>query len=323
MKEKEIKQQSTLDSIIEFVFLLMVVFLVRTFIFGLYVVPTGSMETTMLVGERFFADKLSYNFRKPRHGEIIAFNDPEFKYSTHPIKRLFERYMWGPANWTKRVIGIPGDTIRGVIEDGKPVIYRNGEKLDEPYVNKYPLVHMWKQDVHALRGEIEAEVHKMMRNRTIDRSAIDYYIMQRLAHETTWRSYDPSKGYDKQEFYCINQNNLFKDEDGALELRVPGTAILPKNGQFSPDESRNNWTKSDVFFVQLKEGEYWCMGDNRLGSHDCRFFGPIKEEEIHGRIVFCIFSIDTDESWWIFDLIKHPIDFWFHMRWSRCLSFVR
>jgi len=63
--------------------------------------------------------------------------------------------------------------------------------------------------------------------------------------------------------------------------------------------------------------EYWCMGDNRLGSLDCRFFGPIKEQEIHGRIVFLIWSIDSNEAWWIVDLIKHPINFWSRVRWSR------
>src|SRR5436190_10870650 len=104
IKDHEKKQQSFIDSVIEFIFLLLVVFLVRTFIFGLYQVPTGSMETTMLVGERFFADKFSYNFRKPRHGEIIAFNDPEFSYGQSWFKKLFQRYVWGPSNWTKRVI---------------------------------------------------------------------------------------------------------------------------------------------------------------------------------------------------------------------------
>ena len=39
------------------------------------------------------------------------------------------------------VIGVPGDHIKGVIEDGKPVVYVNGKKLDEQaYINKYPLI---------------------------------------------------------------------------------------------------------------------------------------------------------------------------------------
>src|SRR5580700_2099018 len=110
-----------LASLKEFVFLLFVVIVIRIFIFGLYQVPTGSMETTMLVGERFFADKLSYFFRSPRRGEVIAFNAPNFKYSANPIIYILQQYVlgpvyipslgqinWGPDNWTKRIIGLPG-----------------------------------------------------------------------------------------------------------------------------------------------------------------------------------------------------------------------
>jgi signal peptidase I len=312
------KKQSLLSSIFELAYLLLIVFLVRTIGFGLYQVPTGSMETTMLVGERFFADKLSYNFRKPRHGEIIAFNDPEFKYSDSPAKKLFERYVWCPSNWTKRVIGVPGDTIRGVIEDGKPVVYRNGAKLDEPYINKYPLIRSWRHSISDLKEQIEQELQEMARGRKLDQAAVDRYLMQRLAQETmSPRSYDTTAPADKQPFYDIKDDCIMRDEQGNPELIMPGNPIMPKNGKTTPDETRNNWTRSDVFFITLGADEYWCMGDNRLGSHDCRFFGPIKEQEIHGRIIFRIWSIDSDESWWIVDLIKHPINFWERVRWSR------
>jgi signal peptidase I len=323
-KEHKSKQQSLFSSITEFAFLLLVVFLVRTFGFGLYQVPTGSMETTMLVGERFFADKLSYNFRKPRHGEIIAFNDPEFKYSHNPVMNLFQHYVWGPSNWTKRVIGLPGDIIRGTIEDGKPVVYRNGEKLDEPYINKHPLIRCFRQNINVLIKQIEKDVQDMAHGYKLDRTTIDQYVMQRLSQEALApRSYDLSKPYDKQPFYDIKEDRIIRDEQGNPELIVPGTPITPKNGKTTPDETRNNWTRSDVFYLKLGADEYWCMGDNRLGSHDCRFFGPIKEKEIHGRIVFLIWSIDSDESWWIVDLIKHPVDFWSRVRWSRFFQIMK
>jgi signal peptidase I len=310
----EKKKQSLQSSIIELAYLLLIVFLVRTFGFGLYQVPTGSMETTMLVGERFFADKLSYNFRTPRHGEIIAFNGPEFKYSSNPLMKLFQRYVWGPDNWTKRVIGVPGDTIRGVIEDGKPVVYRNGVKLDEPYINKYPLIYLSRHT----KAQIMKEIEEMAGGYKLDHAAVEQYVEQRLKQDRVPpRSYDSSVAYDDQPFYDIDENRIVRDAQGNPELLVPGTAIMPKNGKTSPDETRNNWTWSDVFFIKLGPDEYWCMGDNRLGSHDCRFFGPIKEQEIHGRIVFRIWSIDSNESWWIVDLIKHPINFWQRVRWSR------
>src|SRR6185295_16867842 len=109
--------------------LLLIVFLVRTFGFGLYQVPTGSMETTMLVGERFFADKFTIIFSRPKRGDVVSFNDPRYPYSKNPLVRLFQEYVgtWsGPINWTKRVIGTPGDTIKGVVENGVPVVYVNG-----------------------------------------------------------------------------------------------------------------------------------------------------------------------------------------------------
>lgn len=150
----KVHKKSFRSHILEIAGILLVVFLIRTFGFGLYQVPSGSMETTMLVGERFFADKLSYWFRAPRVGEIIAFNDPRFEFSENRAKRLFQEYVWGPTNFTKRVIAGPGDTIKGVIEDGKPVLYVNDKKLDEPYVNKYPLISKWKVDPAHAKAQI-------------------------------------------------------------------------------------------------------------------------------------------------------------------------
>jgi len=322
-KDQNKKQQSFLSSAVEFVVLLFIVFFIRTFFFGLYQVPTGSMETTMLVGERFFADKLSYNFRKPRHGEVIAFNDPEFKYSENPLINLFQRYVWGPSNWTKRVIGIPGDILLGVVEDGKPIIYRNGERLDEPYINKYPLIRSWKHDPNDILKNIQADVQKMAQKRRLDPVGVERYSYQRLSQELgSPRSYDPSRSYDDQEFYDLKENRIYRDEHGKPDITMPGHPLYTTSPETTPDKTHNNWNRSDVFFVKLGEGEYWCMGDNRLGSHDCRFFGPIQEKHIHGRIVFRIWSIDSDESWWIVDLIKHPIDFFRRVRWSRFFQVI-
>ncbi len=139
-----------------------IAFTIRTVGFGLYQVPTGSMETTLLVGERFLADKLTYWFRAPRRGEIIAFNDPNVDYSSNTLVNLWQLYAsLNVSNWTKRVIGIPGDHVKGVIEDGHPVVYLNGEKLDSSgYVNKYPLILLWsrppsEQGRSRFRPEIE------------------------------------------------------------------------------------------------------------------------------------------------------------------------
>jgi signal peptidase I len=90
-----------------------------------FVIPTGSMEDTLLVGDHLLVDKLAYApagsiskyilpYEEPKHGDIIVFRYPG------DITQTF----------VKRVIGVPGDHLK-MVERG---LYRNGVKLNEPYV---------------------------------------------------------------------------------------------------------------------------------------------------------------------------------------------
>ncbi len=251
-----------------------VVFLIKTLIFGLYQVPTGSMETTMLVGERFLADKLTPYVFGPKRGEIISFNDPNYKYSKNWFINMYEQYVsWNVVNFTKRVIAIPGDHIQGKIEDGKPVVYLNGEKLDEPYLNKFPLIARLKN------------------------GKLDY------------RSYDPKYSFQDQPFYRLSQAEVARAKMylGDHSMRYPATPAISHREDI------------DMYDVHLGPNQYWMMGDNRQGSSDSRDWGPLDTTKVifHGRIIFRIWSMDSDESWWILDLMKHPIDFWKRVRWSR------
>ena len=94
-----------------------------------FVIPTGSMEDNLLVGDHLLVDKLTYApagsisrrllpYQDPQHGDIIVFRYPPDLTQT----------------LVKRLIGMPGDRIR--ITNG--VVYRNGVQLNEPYVfHKY------------------------------------------------------------------------------------------------------------------------------------------------------------------------------------------
>jgi signal peptidase I len=300
------KKTGLLATIKEIVGILIIVFIIRTVGFGLYLVPSCSMETTMLVGERFFADKLSYWFVKPQRGQIIAFNTPLFPYSENTIKRLFQEYIWGPSNWTKRVIAVPGDHLKGTIEDNKPVLYLNGVKLEEPYINKYPLLYVWKIDT--------AEVACLM-NKKANSEQFDDILSP--------KSYDPTKPYDQQPFYAINPTRILSDDSGSMRMIMPGTALRPEKEVPALTDERTYWTGSDVFNVHLGPNEYWVMGDNRLGSKDSRYFGPLDGRLIHGKILWRIWSLDSDESWWIVELLKHPINFWKNVRWGRFFQSVK
>lgn len=83
------------------------------------IVPSASMETTIMVGDRVIGNRLAYNNDDPVRGDIVIFKFPDDE------SQLF----------IKRIIGMPGDTLQ--IVDG--VVYINGEQLDEPYLTTTPL----------------------------------------------------------------------------------------------------------------------------------------------------------------------------------------
>ena len=281
------------DWIQGFIVIVPIAFAIRTWGYGLYKVPSGSMESTLLVGESFVSDKFTYTFiRTPHRGEIIAFNEPRFPYSANRLVNWAQHHIWGPQNWTKRVIGLPGEHVQGKIEEGKPVVYINGQKLDEPYLNKYSLIPSDVIRVGEDRGRV------------------------------VWRTYDSNYSYEKQLFYRMNRGTVKRiqkllEEHQEVTEKVPGTPMVGSGGE-----------GSDIYDIHLKSksvdgiDEYWAMGDNRLGSGDSRSFGSLNGDFIHGRIIFRLFSVDSDESWMIKDLLLHPFDFFTRIRWARWFQVV-
>lgn len=241
--------KSVIDFLKSLLIILPIAFLIRTYGYGLYQVPSGSMEPTLLVGERLFADKLTIWFKPPKRGEIIAFNDPLYNYSDNIVLNLFQRYAWGPQNWTKRVIGIPGDHIEGKIENGNPEIYLNGQKIHETYLNKYPLIGVFKD--------------------------IDRYSNE---HTFDLKTFDSKLPFDKQPFYRINPDNIIRINGEAL-MRYPKTPLpdnkdifdikLGKNEYWVMGDNRLNswdsrsWGKLDGKFIHGKI--IW-----RIWSHDSK-----------------------------------------------------
>jgi signal peptidase I len=60
---------------------------VRTFIMGVFKIPTGSMKPTLIEGDHIFVNKFVYNFIPPKRGEVVVFKSTEEK-KKYLIKRL-------------------------------------------------------------------------------------------------------------------------------------------------------------------------------------------------------------------------------------------
>jgi signal peptidase I len=105
---------------------LLLALVIRAFVIQAFKIPSGSMKSTLLVGDHILVNKFIYGIRLPYwNQELIPISQPKrqdiivFRYPVDPSK-----------DFIKRVIGLPGDSVR--IKDKQ--VFVNDQPLSEPYV---------------------------------------------------------------------------------------------------------------------------------------------------------------------------------------------
>ncbi len=101
---------------------IVVAILVRAFVLQTFFIPSPSMEHTLNINDRVLVNKLVYDFRSPRRGEVIVFTSP-----------LAWRSSPDETDFIKRVIGVGGDHVACCDPQGRITV--NGTPLVEPYLN--------------------------------------------------------------------------------------------------------------------------------------------------------------------------------------------
>lgn len=119
-KKKNSLGRELMEDVIMVLVVLVVVFLIKNFVLINAVIPSGSMENTIMTGDRVFGNRLAYRFGDPERGDIAIFRYPDDES---------ELYI-------KRVMGLPGDTIE--IKDGLLYLNNSEEPLAEPYLKEIP-----------------------------------------------------------------------------------------------------------------------------------------------------------------------------------------
>lgn len=100
---------------------ILIVFVLRSFLFEPFKIPSGSMIPTLLVGDFILVNKFTYGIRLPViNKKVISINDPQrgdvmvFRYPEDPS-----------LDYIKRVVGVPGDTVayqnKRLTINGQPV----------------------------------------------------------------------------------------------------------------------------------------------------------------------------------------------------------
>jgi signal peptidase I len=140
-------------------------FLIKTFLFRAFYIPSESMVNTLDVNDRIFVNLLVPEPFALSHGDVVVFRDTQGWLAAAPEKET------GPFTWVqdgltfvgllpdsseqhlvKRVIGLPGDHVICCDDAGKLTI--NGTPIDETYVNTAEVAQIRPFDVVVPEGKV-------------------------------------------------------------------------------------------------------------------------------------------------------------------------
>ena len=282
------------------------VLLIQTFYIGNYVIPTGSMEETIKIKDRVFANMVKYKFTSPKVNDIVAFKEP----------------MTNKLMFTKRLVGVAGQTLQikdiqamdltdpSTVDDAGNVrvsnvdagnIYlddKKAEKLNRPYTKDGFLLD---SKIYIPKKGDKVKIDKIV---IIPKGKARIEGTDNFVTGTDWSGYKDGnyKFLTPEEFLArIGTNKGFKDivgnedryEEGNPKYDVYYTFFLKVEGRDELVLPIMDFKYDDALFLKLLKGEtltlnknyYIAMGDNTTNSLDSRFFGYVAEDRIKGKLL--------------------------------------
>ena len=299
------------------VFIVLTVLLVKVTVLEAYIVPTGSMENTIMTGDFLIGSRFVYGMRTPDWigipytdiGFFIPYiKFPEFKIPTTGDVLIFKYPRDKYVKYVKRCVAGPGDTL--IVQQKK--LYVNGIEIPMWENGKYltaPMQKNFRQSDIFLSSE--TNINKDNIGPIYVPKSGDVF---QIHEETNWRFLLPiilMEGHTatlksnevEYEFTLQDPNELFrrKGKEDVYENYFPKGPLLTPWSKAIKDEDfqflvidgipASEWTE-----YKVSQNYYWAMGDNRDNSLDSRYWGYIPENNILGEALFTYFSLDLD-SW--------------------------
>ncbi|MDC7956203.1 signal peptidase I [Fusobacterium simiae] len=261
---------------------LILVVIIQRFYIGNFKIPTGSMIPTIEIGDRVFADMVSYKFTTPKRNSIIVFKEP----------------MRDDDLYTKRAMGLPGETIK--IENG--ILYINGEATNFRYysnsgIKDYEWIIPKKGDkleiipTENYRESFESagiNVDNIVKEAFHKESfrffkSIYYNLKHKIFNKFSikydpFEYQDPREDYKKQGAYSV-VGIIMPD----LKFVVNGKETGPILDYIFDKGIRDKLLNGETVEIELDDNYYLALGDNTNNSLDSRYWGFVKESRIRGR----------------------------------------
>lgn len=253
------------------IYVIILVIVIQGYYLGNYVIPTGSMETTILVGDRIFANNIVYKFKNPKVGDIIAFREP-----------LDNKTMY-----TKRITGSFGDSLR--IDENSGTLYLNSQ--DSNLGRKYtvdgllklfsnPEIYIPKRgDKVKLKNIVMYDENTNQFNLLTSQDFLGMGISEELYKDI----FGLFNVQTPEQVSKLAKSNLNGKRFTYILTDSNNRFILPiLDFKYSKDKMEKLLNNEEI---TLSDDYYMAMGDNTTNSNDSRFFGYVKKSRIYGRLL--------------------------------------
>ena len=300
--------------------LILIILTIKVTIFEMYIVPTGSMENTIMTGDFLVGNRFVYGMRTPDRIGLMDFSTklpslkfPSFKEPKRGDVIIFKFPRDTRQKYVKRCVAEPGD----VLEIKDKAIYINNNKYELPNNGKFVIPNILSEtftqnDIFLGKQGNKDQFKKIKMPKKGDRITIGSENLQLLIHvmlldgndvvmlsdgkEYPFSMNDPNELFRRKSMFWFfkrpNPNKIFANISSDYFPR--GNILVPCqiNNRPNPENLLSNGLPiSDMQYYEVKKDYYWAMGDNRDDSLDSRYWGFIPRDYILGEALFSWFSI--------------------------------
>lgn len=332
---RKIKVFKGIDILLVLVVIVLSAISIRIFIIEIYSVSSGSMEDTLIAGDKVLVSKLNYGPRVPieipwfnlllsqNKESIVDVAPPELEYERlqgfSTVKRgdvIVLNFQHKKDDYfIKRCVGMPGDTIE--VRNGTVICNKTELGLPVEAKTKYRL---WFNNITKFKTLLDSiKIPKLRTKINFKQNCYEIDL-----NEQQYRYMSTTK--------CVDSISAAVTEQDSITYTYPhhekflwtfenfGPVIIPKKGM-KIELTQNNYFlykkildncenqkltlnnivsqgKEQVEYYTFKQDYYFMMGDNRHNSYDSRGWGFVPKQAIIGKAILIIFSTGHNRINW-------------------------
>ena len=234
------------------------VWLIISYVTVRMTVPTGSMIPTIMPGDSFFVDRISYYFRQPQVGDVIVFRHLE----------------WIRAESVK-----PGSPAAAAgVQPGDYIVQVAGEPV--------PSVITLRHRIQAATGSLKLTLGREGAG-TLDVEVKVPAGAKRLSDLGIKAKFKQAR-YVKR-LIAVGGQTVWIGDGGKIYINGKPTTV-------EPIASKTYWSHDErmrygIQPTKVPEGCYFVLGDNTMNSYDSRYWGFVPQQEFIGEPFFRVWPL--------------------------------